>query len=100
MEETKELNTVEEIKVLSDPFRYKILNCFYKVGVPSTVKQIADNLGEVPAKVHYHVKKMEKTGILILTHTKEVNGIVAKYYEPTAKRFEIKDQAYYDSMIA
>lgn len=89
MEEVKLLSTVEEIRALSDPYRYKILNCFYKNGEPITVKQVADELGEVPAKVHYHVKKMEKAGILVLVHTKEINGIVAKYYEPTAKRFNI-----------
>ncbi|WP_163195091.1 winged helix-turn-helix domain-containing protein [Clostridium thermarum] len=89
MEEVKLLSTVEEIRALSDPYRYKILNCFYKNGEPITVKQVADELGEVPAKVHYHVKKMEKAGILVLVHTKEINGIIAKYYEPTAKRFNI-----------
>lgn len=89
MDEIKLLKTIEEIRALSDPYRYKILNCFYKSGEPITVKQAADELGEVPAKVHYHVKKMEKAGLLVLVYTKEINGIIAKYYEPTAKRFNI-----------
>lgn len=89
MDEIKLLKTVEEIRALSDPYRYKILNCFYKNGEPITVKQVADELGEVPAKVHYHVKKMEKAGLLVLVYTKEINGIIAKYYEPTAKKFNI-----------
>lgn len=89
MDEIKLLKTVEEIRALSDPYRYKILNCFYKNGEPITVKQAADELGEVPAKVHYHVKKMEKAGLLVLVYTKEINGIIAKYYEPTAKKFNI-----------
>lgn len=89
MKEVKHLKTLEEIRALSDPYRYKILNCFYKIGEPITVKQLADELGEVPAKVHYHVKKMEKAGLLVLVHTKEINGIIAKYYEPTAKNFTI-----------
>jgi DNA-binding Lrp family transcriptional regulator len=87
LDEVKLLKTVEEIRALSDPYRYKILNCFYKNGEPITVKQAADELGEVPAKVHYHVKKMEKAGLLILVFTKEINGIIAKYYEPTAHKF-------------
>jgi predicted ArsR family transcriptional regulator len=89
LDEIKLLKTIEEIRALSDPYRYKILNCFYKNGEPITVKQAADELGEVPAKVHYHVKKMEKAGLLVLVYTKEINGIIAKYYEPTAKRFNI-----------
>ena len=90
MKDVKHLKTLEEIRAISDPYRYKILNCFYKIGEPITVKQLADELGEVPAKVHYHVKKMEKAGLLTLVHTKEINGIIAKYYEPTARHFRIE----------
>lgn len=56
---------------------------------PATVKQIADKLGEVPANIHYHVKKLEKSNIVSLDHTEEIRGIIAKYYKPTAERFEI-----------
>ena len=89
MEDIKYLKTIEEIRGISDPYRYRILKCFYKAQQPATVKQIADEMGEVPANVHYHVKKMEKVGILKLVYTKEINGIIAKYYEPTARRFDI-----------
>ncbi|MDP4090853.1 MAG: helix-turn-helix domain-containing protein [Bacillota bacterium] len=92
MEDEKFLSTIEEIRGVSDPYRYRILNCFYKLQQPATVKQIADEMGEVPANVHYHVKKMEKVGILKLVHTKEINGIIAKYYEPTARKFKIVGQ--------
>lgn len=92
MTKRKRLSTVEEIKAISDPYRIQILTTFKMRGKPSTVKQIADEMKEVPAKVHYHVKKLESVDILKLTHTKEINGIIAKYYEPTADRFEIKSE--------
>jgi hypothetical protein len=47
---------------------------------------------ETPAKVYYHVKKMEAAGIVALVHTKEINGIVAKYYEPAARDFDISSR--------
>jgi len=90
LEKKKVLTTLEEVKAISDPFKYRILTSFYKLKVPATVKQIADNINEVPAKVHYHVKKMEQVGILKLSYTKEINGIIAKYYELTAENYEIK----------
>jgi predicted transcriptional regulator len=90
MEEIKVLTTIEEVKAISDPLKYKILMTFYKMEQPATVKQIADDLKEVPSKVHYHVKKMELAGVLKLVYTKEIKGIIAKYYEPTAKDFEVK----------
>ncbi len=90
MEDRIVLSTVEKIKALSDPYRYKILMAFYKKKQPATVKEIATYIDEVPANVHYHVKKMEKAGILKLIYTKEIKGIIAKYYEPTAKIFDIQ----------
>lgn len=91
---TKVLSTEDEIRAFSDPYRYKILSNLWKLQKPSTVKQIADKMGEVPAKVHYHVKKLVKAGILELSHTKEINGIVAKYYKSTAENFEIKGEEF------
>ena len=81
MDKVKVLRSLEEVKALSDPYRFKILNCFYEMKKPATVKQIADKLGEVPANIHYHVKKLEKFDIVRLHHTEEIRGIVAKYYK-------------------
>lgn len=90
MEKSKILSTVEEVKAISDPFKFRILKTFSDINEPATVKQIADCLNEVPAKVYYHVKKMEKLGILQLIYTKEIKSIIAKYYEPTAEHFEVE----------
>jgi predicted transcriptional regulator len=91
MKEVMEVSTLEEVRAYSDPYRLRILNEFYRYGEPATSKDIADVMGEVPAKVYYHVKKMEKYGILVLTHTREINGITAKYYEPAAKTIIISN---------
>jgi len=90
MKEKIDLTTIEEIKAFSDPFRYKILMTFYKMKQPATVKEIAVAINQVPANVYYHVKKLEKMGILKLIYTKEIKGIIAKYYEPTAITFNIE----------
>ena len=104
MEESKVLSTIEQVKAISDPYKFRILKAFQTINEPATVKQVADYLNEVPAKVYYHVKKMEKLGILQLIYTKEINGIIAKYYEPTASHFEVKcddniDDAYKAVML-
>lgn len=90
MEKEKVLTTLEQIRVYSDPYRIEILFTFQKINRPATCKEIADSMGEVPAKVYYHIKKMEKAGMLNLVYTKNINGIIAKYYEPAAENFEIK----------
>ncbi|WP_440118938.1 ArsR/SmtB family transcription factor [Paenibacillus sp. QZ-Y1] len=88
----KVLSTIEEIKVYSDPYRIQIMNMFNTQGRPSTVKEVADQMGEVPAKVHYHVKKLEKIGLLTIVSTREINGIIAKYYEPFKGEIQLRNE--------
>lgn len=92
MKDVVNLVTVEQIKAYSDPYRLKILTFLRNRREASTVKEIADYLGEVPAKVHYHIKKLEKVGIVEIVRTKEVKGIVAKYYYLTAENFQIEGE--------
>ncbi|MDT8715131.1 helix-turn-helix transcriptional regulator [Clostridium sp. 19966] len=91
MEKRKILTTIDEIRAYNDPYRLKIFVEFSRFGGPATCKEIADILGEVPAKIHYHIKKMEKAGILVLAYTKNINGIIAKYYEPAAEIITVEN---------
>lgn len=84
------MTSLEDIRVYSDPYRLQIMNTFFNMDRPATVKEIADELGEVPAKVHYHVKKLEKVGLLKLVSTKNIKGIIAKYYLPFDGDIQIK----------
>lgn len=86
----KSLTTLEEIKIFSDPYRLRIMKTFVDFGRPATVKEVADRMGEVPAKVYYHVKKLESIGLVSIDHTEVINGIVAKYYLYHAGEIEIK----------
>lgn len=88
--EIKELKTLEEIRIYSDPYRIQIMNEFLRLNRPATMKEVADAMQEVPAKVYYHAKKLESIGLLELVDTKLVNGITAKYYEPFKGQIHIK----------
>ena len=92
MNEVRYIETDEEIKIFSDPYRMKIINAYIKAGQPMTVKGVADMMGEVPAKVHYHVKKLISIDILRLDHTEVINGITAKYYALTTDSFRVAYQ--------
>lgn len=85
----KLIKTNDEFKIISDPYRMKILDIMIQNGNPMTVTMIADELGEVPAKVHYHVKKFLSLDILKLEHTELINGITAKYYIVYYSQFKI-----------
>jgi predicted transcriptional regulator len=90
MKKEKVLSTLEEIKTISDPFRLKILFLFDEDNTPMTVKQMAVKLEEVPSKVHYHVKELERIGVLEIVKTQEKSGIVEKFYLPTAETFKVE----------
>lgn len=89
-EKTRVIANDEELKIFSDPYRIKIIQTYRKYGVPLTVKQCADYMGEVPAKVHYHVKKLRSINILELDHIEVINGINAKYYYLPKTGFTVK----------
>lgn len=90
MKKEKILSTLDEIKTISDPFRLKIMLLFDENDAPMTVKQVAVKLGEVASKVHYHVKELERIGVLEIVETKEKAGIMEKFYLPTAICFKIE----------
>lgn len=89
MKEVVELITDEQIKAITEPYKIKILLAFESIDKPVTVKQVADIMKEQPSKLYYHVKKMAEAGILELHHTEEINGILAKYYQPAGKTYDI-----------
>jgi predicted Zn-ribbon and HTH transcriptional regulator len=84
------IKTEEELKVFSDPYRLKIIHVFQSSSKPLTVKGCADVMGEVPAKVYYHVQKLIRIKILELDHIEVINGINAKYYKLVKERFSVK----------
>lgn len=90
MKKEKVLSSLEEIKVISDPFRLNILFIFAEDQTPLTVKQIAVELNEGASKVHYHVKELERIGVLEIVETKEKAGIMEKFYLPTAEVFKVE----------
>lgn len=73
-------NSLNEVKMIYDPYRLKILRVLHKKGKEMTVKQTAEVLKEAPNKVHYHMKKLFDFGVLNLVRTENINGIIAKYY--------------------
>ncbi len=89
-EDIRVISTEEELKIFSDPYRLKIINVFQANSKPLTVKGCADIMGEVPAKVYYHVKKLLKIHILELDHIEIINGINAKYYKLIKRKFTVK----------
>ncbi|HPE35609.1 MAG TPA: helix-turn-helix domain-containing protein [Spirochaetales bacterium] len=90
MREYLELDTEERIKAFTHPYRMKLLHALREAGRPSTATEVARSLGDGPGKAHYHMRILESAGIVEVVRTELVNGIVARYYEPSAKHFSVR----------
>jgi len=79
--------TLAQQKSLASAMRIKILHALSDI--PHTSKQVADILGESPGNIHYHLQRLSQVNLIELVKTREINGIVEKYYKASNTRFYI-----------
>lgn len=79
------LTTLEQVKVLADPLRVRILESFSID--ERTTKQVAESLGEKPTRLYHHVDALERVGLIRLTRTRQNRGTIEKYFKAVARRF-------------
>jgi DNA-binding transcriptional ArsR family regulator len=83
-----EAETIEQVRVLADDLRVRILQAL--VDEPMTVTQLGDRLHMAPAKIHYHVRELQRVGFLRLVAVREKGGILEKYYRAVARDISIR----------
>ena len=84
----RDLAVVEQdaqIKALANPERVRILTLL--VERSGTAKQIADWVRATRGRVHYHIKELEKAGLIEQVRTVVTGGVVEKYYRAVARNF-------------
>ncbi len=79
------IETYEQLKAISDPLRTKML--MYLVEQPYTVHMLANELNLSRAKILYHIRELDKYGIIKLVRTEERGGNLLKYYQAIARGF-------------
>ena len=79
--------TAEQQKLLLNATRIQIIHALHEE--PRTSQQVANLLRLSPGNVHYHIRKLHNGGLLTLTGSREVGGVVEKYYQAKAARFRI-----------
>jgi DNA-binding transcriptional ArsR family regulator len=82
-----EASTIEQVRVLADDLRVRILQAL--VDQPMTVTQLGDLLRLAPAKIHYHVRELQRVGLLRLVAVREKGGILEKYYRAVARDISV-----------
>lgn len=85
MKDIKLLTTHEQLKALSDPFRSELL--LRLMEKPKTGQQLSEVFELSRARIHYHLKELEKNDLIEIVHKEEKNGIVQKFYQAVAGGF-------------
>lgn len=92
MRERYEIETVEQLRAIADLLRIRIIEALEERAM--TVTQLGEELGLAPAKVHYHVRELERVGLLVLVETREKGGILEKYYQPIAHDINVSNALF------
>ena len=79
------INRFKQIKVLTDPRRLSILRLL--MVEPATLTQLGQILGEHPAWVRHHLKKLEEVDLVEMITAQVSGGFVEKYYQAKARAF-------------
>jgi predicted transcriptional regulator len=95
MEDTLVIDSVERLKIFADPLRQQLLQAF--CCNPSTVKLVAQQLGEKPTRLYHHVELLEQNGFIQVVDSKQVRGTVEKTYQTVARKI-IVDHALVGSL--
>jgi DNA-binding transcriptional ArsR family regulator len=83
-QEAYTLKSLDQVKVLADPLRIRILEAFCQ---ERTTKQVADLIGEKPTKLYHHVDALVRVGLIEQTRTRRNRGTLERYYLAVARTF-------------
>jgi len=81
------IETLEQMRALSDTLRIRILEALMQEAL--TITQLGARLGEAPAKMLYHVRELERVGLVLLVEKREKGGNLEKYYRAIAEHINI-----------
>ncbi|HEX8729202.1 MAG TPA: helix-turn-helix domain-containing protein [Ktedonobacterales bacterium] len=88
--ETYQLQTIEQMRTVADPLRIRIFEALAQRAMTAT--QVGEEL-DIPApKAHYHVRELERIGLVKLVETRERSGILEKYYRAVARNLQAPPQ--------
>jgi DNA-binding transcriptional ArsR family regulator len=84
------IRDVVTLKSLADPLRLQVL--LEMQDGPRTVKEVASTLGVPQTRLYYHVKILERNGLIHVAGRRMVSGIEERSYQATAKSWTISPE--------
>ena len=94
MKETYKIKDLEQVRLLSDPLKLRLLQAFAESA--RTTRQVADALGEPVTKLYRHVDALHDAGLLTVVDEKQKRGTVERTFRAVAQRFEADHSLFND----
>lgn len=85
------VSTAAQFRGLSHPFRQRLL--FALGQQPATISQLARSLSAPKGSVAHHLQVLHDGGLVELVATRQVRGGTERYYQRSARRLSMADNA-------
>lgn len=89
MQEVFYIEEVEQARALLTPLRIELMKLLAE---PRTCPELADQLGGTPQKIYYHVKELEKAGLVEKIAERRIRGVVEGSYQARARSYWLAPQ--------
>lgn len=93
MQERMEIRETQQIKAALHPLRRKIMGWLAE-NSPATPSQVARAIGTAANKVHYHMRILEKAGLVHLVETRQVGAVTELYFAAAARSYLISPSVH------
>lgn len=87
MLETYRVTDLEQVRLLADPLKLRIIQSFAEG--PKTTRDVASQLGENLTRLYRHVDALLDAGLIEVTHEEQKRGTIERTFEAVARRFEV-----------
>ena len=82
------ISTVDQMETLASPVRHQIHLAMEMLG-PCSVNQLAERMGRVPETLYYHVRRLEKVGIIKQVGSHTVGARDEAIFQLQSKRLRV-----------
>jgi DNA-binding transcriptional ArsR family regulator len=87
--ETFRVTTDEQMRAVSNLTRHRIMAALRFE--PATITQIAERMNLAKGSSSYHLRLLERAGLVKVVRTQKVRGVTERYYAMAARSIELPD---------
>ncbi|MFG1868223.1 ArsR/SmtB family transcription factor [Micromonospora arborensis] len=91
------VTTEEQLRAVSSLVRHRIL-AVLRDG-PATISQVADQLNLLKGSSSYHIRLLERAGLIRVVSTRKVRGVTERYYAHAARQIVLPAPTQTDVLL-